>query len=292
MGEVRLFLDSILAVAKIPEERIQEVIHHYEIFNGRSPYNELTEHQRSALEAWFKHQDRPLPVYVGLRHSKPSFRETFLELNKKGVKSVIGFVLSGFRSYASYEKYIEKLEEAWKEAGVSNIQIKYTGPFYNNSLFVEAQADRIKETLQKNSSIKLRETYFLFSAHSIPKTMSDKSGYADQFQKTSSLIAQRLKLEHWGIGTQSRSGSPRESWLDPDVKEVIAKLDKNCFKNVVLIPVGFLCENIEILYDLDTEIKAFCDKNGFSYFRAGTVADHPKFIEMMGRQALDLWKGQ
>ena len=118
--------------------------------------------------------------------------------------------------------------------------------------------------------------------------MSDESAYAEQFLKASSAIAKKLQLRHWSCGYQSRSGNPKDPWLSPDVKEFILKLDSKKFQRIVLIPVGFLCDHVEVLYDLDVDAKKTTQIHGLKYLRASTVADHPKFIEMIGKQVLDV----
>ena len=302
MAEVQPFLNSVLAGAKIPQARLDEVMRHYELFQGRSPYNEVTKKQRQALEIWFKEQMEPLPVFIGYRHSLPDFKEVFEAMRREGVEKVIAFILSSFRCYASYGKYLEKVEEGRAAAGASQIKIECTDNFYDHPFFHEAQADQISKIIKKISPDEIEKTYFLFSAHSVPVEMSrrgDPAGrpYSDQFSAAATGVAERLGLKHWGIGYQSRSGNPKDPWLEPSVVDVIVGahgrapvLDGQKFKNIVLIPIGFLCDNIEVLYDLDVEAKAAAEAQGIHYLRASTVADHPKFIEMMGTQILNVRK--
>lgn len=284
MAEVRPFLQSVLEGVHIPQSRLDEVIHHYEAFKGISPYNKITRKKKEALTVWLKEKGLATPVYIGLRHASPGFKETFEAMKRDGIEKVIGFVLSSFRCSASFEKYIKKLEEGRAKADASRISVEYTDNFFNHPLFLEAQASQITSKLKGLSREEQEKTYFIFSAHSIPISMSEDSGYADQFLKASSLIAEQLKFSHWVLGYQSRSGNPRDPWLSPDVKEIIQKLDPKKFHQVMLIPIGFLCDNMEVLYDLDTEAKAAAETMDIRYLRASTVMDHPQFIEMMGIQ--------
>lgn len=282
MDEIRPFLKSVLEGVPVPAERVEEVAHHYELFGGKSPYNAISLAQKNALEKWLVSQKVSLPVKVGFRHSSPSFRDAFETFQKEGVTKVIGLILASFRSYSSFEKYQLRLSEAQKAAGAGSIRVEYTESFAADPLYFEAQAEQVRKVLGKEDG-----TFVLFSAHSIPTAMSDQSGYARQFSEAASAIAARLGLQNWAIAYQSRSGNPRDPWLEPDVKEVIAGLDRKKFKNVLLVPVGFLCDNVEVLYDLDIEAKKACEDHGFLYLRASTVTDHPKFIEMMGRKVME-----
>lgn len=281
-SEVRPFLESVLQGVKIPQERFDAVLAHYEILGNISPYITSSYEIKKALEEWLKSKGERLPVFVGFRHSAPSLKEVFLKLKAEKIKTIVGFVLSPFRSYASFEKYQEKLEDAVQEAGFSEVRIFYTEPFHRHTHFVEAQSERIKQKLIGWGQEKKDESFFVFTAHSIPAAMSEKSGYADQFAEAASAVARNLELKFWEIAYQSRSGDPRDPWLGPDVKEVIQKLNPSRFKNVILIPIGFLCENAEILYDLDVEAGELARSLGFHYARVATVSNHPRFIEMMG----------
>ena len=286
MEQVRPFLESVLEGAKIPQARFDDVMRHYKVFNGISPYNEITQKQKAALENWFRAAGEPIPVYIGLRHASPSFKETFEAMKRDKVNRVIGFVLAPFRCFTSFEKYIHKLEEGRAAAGASVLEVTTLDHFSDHPSFLEAQTDKIKKILAEFSADERERTFFLFSAHSIPVEMSEQSAYADQFLRASSSIAKRLALKHWDCGYQSRSGNPSDPWLAPDVKEIIQKIDSRVYQNVVIIPIGFVCDNVEVLYDLDIETKEAVRGRGLHYFRASTVTDHPKFIEMIGVQAL------
>lgn len=287
MAEVRPFLASVLQGVKVPEERVEEVYRHYEAFNGVSPYNEVTFRQQKALAAELESRGAKLPVLVGFRHAAPRFQDVFSELKKKNVRKVIGFVLSPFRTYASFEKYRENLLEARRESGGKGIEIVYTSPFHSHALFIDAQARRVERAISTIPRSEWPRSYFIFSAHSVPVPMSDKSGYSSQFFASASLVAGRFGFSAWMAAYQSRSGGPREPWLAPDVKDVIRAIDKSQFKNAVLIPVGFLCDHVEVLYDLDKEARETAELKGLRYCRASTVNDEPEFIRMMADQVLE-----
>jgi len=286
--EVRPFLESVLEGIKIPEERFSEVLHHYDAVGGTSFYNSITYKQKEALESWFKEKRLNIEVEVGFRHSTPSFKDAFRSINESGAQRIIGFVLAPFRCYSSFEKYQESVERDRDASGAAKLSLTYTENFYSHPLFIKAQTERVLEVLRYFRKEERKQTFFIFSTHSVPAAISQKDGYDVQFKKTSSLIAEGLALkDNWSVAYQSRSGNPRDAWLEPDVKKAVALLDKEKFRNVVVIPVGFLCDNVEVRYDLDIEVRQTCEERALKYFRAPTVGDHAKFIEMAGKLILE-----
>ncbi|MBI3252785.1 MAG: ferrochelatase [Candidatus Omnitrophica bacterium] len=267
------FLRSVAQGTNIPDRRIREVLRHYELV-GPSPYNAQVFRIKEALE-----KRAGAPVFAGFRHSAPSIEEACERLKKERIEKTVCFVLAPFRCYASFEKYKAKVDPS--------LNIVFTPPFHNHPLFIEAQAEQIGPGPVDDA------TFFIFSAHSIPQKMDDESAYSLQFRETASLAAKKAGLKHWEIAYQSRSarprlpdggqGNPAEPWLEPSLEKALERVDGKKFKTVCVIPAGFLVENMEILYDLDIEFRKNAEGKGFSYFRARTVADHPRFIEMMGQ---------
>ncbi|GEM_PF-13895 len=279
--EILSFLKSVTEGTNVPESRLAEVAAHYQAVGGASPYNAHTQRQKEALEAELEKRGLRTPVVCGFRHSTPSLKDAFLAVKEMRARRVIVFVLSSLRSYSSFDKYRERIEEAKALAGAENIGVEYTAPFYAHPLFIEAQAARVAETLTSFSVHQKARTFFLFSAHSIPSAIAQKSRYAEEFAEGARLTAERLGLESWGLAYQSRSGNPREPWLGPSVNEALSALDRARFDHLMLIPLGFLCDNVEVIYDLDIELKAQADSQGVGYFRAKTVMDHTAFIRLM-----------
>ncbi len=288
-SEVRPFIESVAQGAHIPPERLEDVTRHYDQVGGFSRYNAFTERQREALVAFFKKKSLVLPVFVGFMHSHPSFNETFLELQKEGIQKALVFVLSSFRSYPSYEKYHRRLEEA--RAGVSKdsagsawkpaIEMEFASPFYDHPLFIQAVSQRAIEAMKEASIGDLSKTHVIFTAHSIPEDWAENSGYAQEFKKSAWLVAQKLGMGSWSLAYQSRSGPPNYPWLEPDINDAIRGLPKKKGEQVMIVPIGFLCDNVEVLYDLDIAAKKTAEETGLRYARASTVNDHPAFIEMI-----------
>ena len=286
---------SVVGAMKIPEERLAEVLRHYDAIGGVSPYNAITQKQQSALESLLFSKGASLPVSVAYRNSKPSFKDAFESYKRFGVERVVGFVLASFRSPASFKKYVERVEEGRKEADADSILVEYTKDFTQDELYLKAQAERIREVWDSWTPEKKDATEVIFTAHSIPVSTCEESCqengsrcYGFQFYETAQKIARMISAKNWCTAYQSRSGNPRDRWLEPDVKDRILALDTKKVRNVLLVPVGFLCDNVEVIYDLDREAKAAVENRGLGYARAGTVSDHPLFIEMMARRVCEV----
>lgn len=291
--EVKPFLQSIVDGSNIPEERLRKVEKNYERIGGVSPFNQITYGQKEALERYLKSKGTVLPIGVAFRHSSPSFQDAFESFNKFGVKKVVGFVLASFRSFVSREWYYEKLAQGQALAKAEGIEVVYTGSFDDDPQYLEAQAQRVRELY--SSWPAPTDTFFIYTAHSIPMAMCEQSCrenerrcYGFQFHEAARSVSDLLGLrKNWDIAYQSRSGNPRDLWMEPDVKDRIRQIDRTRFKSVTLIPVGFLCDNVEVIHDLDMEAQELCRSLGLEYKRASTVTDHPKFIEMMAAQILE-----
>ncbi len=304
--EVRPFLESVLTGVTVSPERFEEVLRHYENSGNVSPYISMVYKQKEALQNWLKKNEIDMPVGAAFRHSTPTFQDALEIFKRFKADQVIGFVLSPFRCYSSFEKYLAKIEEAKKAAAIS-MKFTYTESFFDHPLFIESQTSLVREAGSSLTAVELSDTYFLFSAHSIPLEMPGQSVYLAQFKASVSLMAKKLDLDtdQWSMAYQSRSlppptaclparqgraGAGRQAaapWLEPDVKTVIQSLVGQRFKNIVLVPVGFVCDNVEILYDLDVEARKTAEDLKFKYFRASPVNAHPLFIEMMGRQIVE-----
>jgi len=271
--EVRPFLANVTRGRNISDERIQEVMHHYELIGGSSPYNELTLRQVHAFEEFAKKRGLNIPVYLGMRNWAPYLKETLAQMKKDGVRRAIGFILAPHRSYSSFDQYLENVEQAKRDSGFAELEVTYVDSWFDHPLFVEAVADRVRERGEG--------TFLIFTAHSIPKTMAQKCNYVWEIQTSSRFVAERVGVKHWTVAYQSRSGRPEDPWLEPDVNEVIHRLAMDGVRDLILVPIGFISDHAEILYDLDHEAKKTVESLGIRFSRVTTVMDHPKFIEMM-----------
>ncbi|HEV2283643.1 MAG TPA: ferrochelatase [bacterium] len=279
--DVRPYLAAILRGRRVPPERLDDVAHHYDVFGGRSPLTELTRRQAAALEETLRTRGLPLPVYVGMRNWTPYLHETLAAMRDAGTRRAIGIVLAPHRSYASWEQYQENVADAQTRVGARAPAVEYPGPWFEHPGFVGAQADRVAAVLRAMPEEEREGTTLVFTAHSIPAAMAARSGYESQVTASARLVAARLGHAAWRVAYQSRSGDPREPWLEPDVTDVLRDLSAREVRAAVMVPVGFVSDHIEVLYDLDTEARATAAGFGIAYYRAGTVMDHPAFVGML-----------
>ncbi len=293
--EVKPFLFSIIDGTKVPEARIKDVLHHYDVIGGVSPFNEESFKQRMALEKNLKARGVSMPVGLAFRHSNPGFKDAFQILHRHGVDRVVGFVLASLRSFVSFQWYQDKVLEGMREAG-AQMEIVYTEDFHLHPLFIKAQAEKVQSILSAFSPKDKDSTFVVFTAHSIPASMceqstgeNDNNCYGHQFYEVARSVAQKLSLgPNWGVCYQSRTGNPRDRWLEEDVNEYLKKIDRKKYRQVLLVPAGFLCSNVEILYDLDVAAKQTCAEIGLGFYRAEPVGQHPDFIDMMAEQILSV----
>lgn len=279
--DIRPFLARVLRGIPVPPERVEEVAHHYEAVGGRSPLNDITLRQARALEDLLKRHGLPLPVYVGLRQSNPSIREALEKMTTGGVKRALGFILSSHETEASWKRYQDNVADARKEMGGSAPDIDFCPGWHANPLFVQAWAEQIGAELAKVPDAKRSDVPLLFTAHSIPTAMAARSPYCEQLKESCALVARQLSHGRWSLAYQSRSGNPKESWLEPDIGAALKNLAAEGAAEVVVAPIGFVSDHVELLYDLDIEAKGIAESLGLSFLRAKSLNDHPTFIRMM-----------
>ncbi len=279
--EVRPFLDNVLRGRPIPKERYEEVVRHYEIVGGSSPINQLTLRQAEGLEALLSREGPPLPVHVGMRFWRPSIADALARMSRDAVRRALGLVLAPHPSHASRESYIEAVEAARARLGPQAPAIEFLDPFYAHPLFIEAVAARIAEARARIPEERRRAAALLFTAHSIPAPMAEASGYAGTFRTTAGLAGRALGIDSWVLAYQSRSGRPGDPWLEPDIADVVRDLARRGARDVVVAPIGFVSDHVEVLYDLDVAARGVAEEHGLGFVRAGTAGDHPAFLRMM-----------
>jgi protoporphyrin/coproporphyrin ferrochelatase len=281
MDDVRPFLANVLRGRPVPPQRLEDVVRHYELFSGRSPLNEITFRQAKALEALLMHEGPWLPVYVGMRNWHPYLHETLEKMAADGVKRVLGIILSAQQSEAGWERYQENVSVARAQVGGRAPMIEYASGWHNHSLFIAAVTELTQRALDQVATRHRAQTPLVFTAHSVPVAIPGTPRYVQQIEEGARLVAERLGHSRWSIAYQSRSGDPRTPWLEPDIGAVLPKLAADGACAVVVCPIGFVCDHIEILYDLDTEAQQIAAKHGLNFIRADTVNDHPTFIRML-----------
>jgi protoporphyrin/coproporphyrin ferrochelatase len=280
-AEIRPFLARVLQGIPIPPQRVEEVVHHYEAVGGKSPLVEITRRQAQSLEQVLRRQGFPLPVYVGMRNSSPFFSETLKQMAGAGVTKVLGFILSSHKTEASWDRYQKNIADARAELGGNAPEVNYCGGWHSHPLFIGSWSERIQTRLAEIPEQKRAATPIIFTAHSLPAPMAARSSYVEDVETTARLIAAELHHDRWSLAYQSRSGKPSDPWLEPDVNDLIRKLAKDKVSDVVVAPIGFVCDHVEVLYDLDIETRKNAAACGVRLLRASCPNDHSIFVEMI-----------
>ncbi len=279
--EIRPFLDNVTRGRRIPRERLEEVAHHYERMpGGRSPLNDLTRAQAHALSEALARAGRPLDVHVGMRNWDPYLHDTLARLAETGARRCLGVIMSSLRCEASWDRYQADVEEA-RVLTPGAPEVVFAPPWSAHRGFLAAVADRARQALAGVPADVRSWTPLVFTAHSIPLPMADASPYVSEFATASRAVAQRLRHPRWALAYQSRSGAPEDCWLEPDVNDVLASVAADGERHVVVVPIGFVCDHVEVLYDLDVEAAARAREHGLTLHRAEAVNAHPAFIEAL-----------
>ena len=279
--EIRPFLERVAQGRRIPPERLLEVARHYERMpGGRSPLNDLTFAQARALEAELAAGGPALPVFVGMRNWHPFLHDTLAAMADKGLTRAVGVILSAFRTEASWERYQQDVADARARVAAAPA-VAFAGAWLAHPQFVDAVADRARAAFAGVPAAERARTPLVFTAHSVPVAMAGASPYVADFTTASRAVAERLRHARWSLAYQSRSGSPGEPWLGPDVGEELARLADAGERHAVVMPIGFLCDHVEVLYDLDVEARELAAARGLTMHRAAAVNAHPAFIAML-----------
>ena len=199
------------------------------------------------------------------------------------IKRALAFVTSAYSSYSSCRQYLENIGAAQKEAGSEAPRVEKIRAFYNHPEFIRANVEHIQEALANVPKERQPSVHLVFTAHSIPVSMAQHCDYVEQLKETSRLIAEALAIENSQLTFQSRSGSPRDPWLGPDVCDYLRELKAGGASDVVVAPIGFVSDHMEIIYDLDVEARRLCEQIGLNMFRARTAGTHPSFVAMIRR---------
>ena len=279
--DIKPFLEIVSAGRRIPPERLEEVARHYELIGGRSLLNELTRRQAEGLRQALKRGGIKTPVYVGMRNWNPFLHETLAEMRDRGHRRALGIILSSFQTEASWERYVADVAAAREKVGDGAPEVAYAPPWAEHPRFIDAMVARAGDALGQVPAPKRAEALLVFTAHSVPAAMANGSPYARQLEAAALLIAGRLGHARWQIAYQSRSGAPSDPWLEPDICDALRRVKKQGIEDVVVIPIGFVCDHVEVLYDLDVEARAVAAEVGLRLHRAQAANDHPAFIAML-----------
>ena len=273
--DVMPFLENVTRGRNIPRQRLEEVAEHYYHFGGKSPINEQNRSLIDALRGEFATHGVDLPIYWGNRNWFPTLPEALSDMRQAGVKKALAFMTSAYSSYSGCRQYRENIQAAQIEIGPGAPEVHKLRVFYNHPGFIDACADRVQSALaQLNGDT----AHLVVTAHSIPLSMAETSNYQKQLLETARLVAEKTGLEQWDLVYQSRSGPPSQPWLEPDILDHLRSLHLNGVRNVIVAPLGFISDHMEVLFDLDTEAADLAHELGMNLVRAETVGTHPAFV--------------
>jgi ferrochelatase len=287
MSEVMPFLENVLRGRNVPAERMRAVAHHYELFGGVSPINSQNRTLIAALEKELEANGPRLPIYFGNRNWHPMLADTLRRMKDDRIKNALAFFTSAYSSYSGCRQYREDISGAQAEVGAGAPQVWKLRAFYNHPCFIEPNVENLRAALNQIPVERRERAQVAFTAHSIPLSMAANCDYQAQLLETCRLVSEGASHERWRLVFQSRSGPPSQPWLEPDIRDYLLELKEAGTEDVVVAPVGFISDHMEVIYDLDTEAHALSEKIGLNMIRASTVGAHPTFVRMIRELILE-----
>lgn len=285
--DVLPFLENVVRGKRVPRERLLEVAEHYQHFGGRSPINAQNAALQASLTDYLCAQGHPLPVYVGNRNWHPLLEDTVQRMQADGVRRAIAWVASAYSSYSGCRQYREDIARACAAVSGPAPVIDKVRAFFNHPLFLQINAEQIAAALATWPEKERTRVKLLCTAHSLPQTMARGCDYVDQLQATAQWVAESNGLTDWALVYQSRSGPPQQPWLEPDICDALRDCAANGQTQVIVAPIGFLSDHVEVLYDLDTEARDCSAELGINMVRTRTAFQHPEFVKLVGDLLLE-----
>jgi len=280
--DVMPFLEIVLRGKHIPHERMLEVAEHYYHFGGKSPINDQNRQLIAALQTELAQHGPALPIYWGNRNWDPFFADTLRQMKADGVQRALAFVTSAFSSYSGCRQYREDIALAQQQVGEGAPVIDKIRAYYNHPGFVEALISQIEAAFAAIPQPQRAATHLIFTGHSIPNSMAQTCDYEKQLHEVCTLVTKHFNHSNWRLVYQSRSGSPSQPWLGPDILDALHEVKQSGGStDVIIAPIGFVSDHMEVLFDLDTQAKELCAELGLNMVRSKTVGTHPRFITMI-----------
>ncbi len=280
------FLENVTAGRGVPRARLEQVAEHYLVFGGRSPINDLNRELISAIQKDFADHGIDVPVYWGNRNWDPYLRDVCRQMVDDGIGRAAYFVTSAYSSYSGCRQYRENLAEA--TAGLP-LELSRLRLYFNHPGFVTPFVETTSEALASASA----DTHVVFVTHSIPADMDAASGgpgqhaYRRQHEEVARLVAEGVGSANWSLAYCSRSGSPHQPWLEPDINDHLRQLATEGVSAVAVVPIGFVSDHMEVVFDLDTEAEATAAELGMDFQRVATPGTHPAFVGMIRELLLE-----
>lgn len=281
------FLENVLRGKNVPRERMLAVAEHYYHFGGKSPINDQNRALIAGLQDLLDAEGPNLPIYWGNRNWNPMLADTLHQMRTDGVRRAIAFFTSAYSSYSGCRQYREDIIAVRAEMGEGTPEVDKLRVFYNHPDFVGPVAENVRAALAKFPENRRSNAHIAFTAHSIPMAMADTSNYVRQLEEACRLVAEAVGISDFKLVYQSRSGPPTQSWLAPDICDHLRAVHATGQTSVVISPIGFVSDHLEVLYDLDTEAADVSAELGIQMERAATVGTHPRFLRMIRELILE-----
>lgn len=280
--DVMPFLENVLRGKPVPRERMLEVAEHYYHFGGVSPINAQNRALLEAIEKALEAAGVDLPVYWGNRNWHPMLEDTLREMRDDGKKRALAFFTSTFSCYSGCRQYRENIAAAQKAVGEDAPLVEKVRMGFNHPGFVRSLADGVEAAAKSLREEHDADPRIVFTAHSIPMTMADNCDYEKQLRESCRLVAEMAGIKDWVLVYQSRSGPPQQPWLEPDVCDYLeAEHEAGTLPPVIITPIGFVSDHMEVMFDLDEEAAELCQAKGIPMRRSSTAGTHPAFVNMI-----------
>jgi len=290
--DVLPFLENVLRGRNVPRERMLAVAEHYQLFGGVSPINAQNRALAAAVERELAAGGAAMPVFLGNRNWHPLLADTLRQMAAAGIRRAAAFFTSAYSSYSGCRQYRENIAAAQAEVGPEAPQIDKLRVFFNHPGFIEPMIESTRAALDQFPAERRDRAALVMTAHSIPRAMADGCRYEAQLREASRLVAAGAGHERWDLAVQSRSGPPSQPWIEPDIGNWLAAAHVAGTRDVVIVPIGFISDHLEVVYDLDVEARRRCDELGLNMARAATVGAHPRFVRMIRELLVERMTGQ
>jgi len=281
LDEVEPFLTRLFRGRKPSSEQLERIKERYGLIGGRSPLPEITLKQAKALEERLNSKGYRFTSYVGMRYGHPLIEETLKEILRDGIREVIALPMAPFRSSASTGAYIEEVNHIRKNIG-EKIEISFVVGWHLHSLFLEAIREKIEEGLAQFTPEERKRVHLVFSAHSLPKSLVEGEPYVKDIGESVKEVVKKLEPLPWHIAFQSRGMGPEE-WLGPDVESILIELSRQRVREILIVPIGFVADHIEVLYDIDVLYRGKAESKGMVLRRTKSLNFSEKFIEALSK---------
>jgi ferrochelatase len=279
LDEVEFLLTRLFQGRKPSADQIERVKERYRLIGGVSPLLNITQEQARGLEEELKKRGYPFKSYVGMRYGHPLIEETLKEILRDGITEIIALPMAPFQSRASTGAYIEEVNRVKKILG-KEVSLSFVVGWYLHPLFIEAVRERIEEGLKEFDEEERKRVHLLFTAHSLPKSIVEKDPYATEIGASIQGVLKKLEPFPWHLAYQSKGGGPEE-WVGPDVESVLEELSREKIREALIVPIGFVSDHIEILYDIDILYQDKAKLLGMRLKRTPSLNFSKRFIEAL-----------